>query len=117
MIIRLPFPDPALNPNRSKGKHWAATYKMREQQKQDAFYLARRAMQTQKLNVSDIYLLEIIFNRSDARKTDLDNLLSGAKNLLDGVALGLGINDRQFEPIILRRGREKFPSMVLKIGG
>jgi hypothetical protein len=36
MIVTLPWPDPRLNPNRSKGMHWGSTSHLRTIYKQTA---------------------------------------------------------------------------------
>lgn len=106
MIIKLPFPDAALNPNRKNGKHWGATNALKELTKNTAYYLTKERW-SGKLMFTEPMPLKITFVQSDKRKRDLDNLLSASKASLDGIALALGIDDRLFEPIILMRGYDK----------
>jgi hypothetical protein len=62
------------------------------------------------------YSLEIIFVLGDHARHDRDNLLASCKSLLDGVALALGVDDNDFEPVILRRAYDKgHPSMSIEI--
>lgn len=116
MIIHLPFPNPALNPNRASGNHWAATRKLRLQTKQDGFYAAKEAMQTQKLPAQKQYQMEITYVTADKRRIDRDNLLASSKNTIDGIAMALGIDDNDLDPIIIRRAFGK-PEMIVEITG
>jgi len=43
VIVELPFPDRRLNPNSSKGKHWAATVALRKAARADAALLTKAA--------------------------------------------------------------------------
>lgn len=115
--IVLPYPPKELMPNRKNGNHWAKTHKVKQETMQICFTLTKEAMQGALFPKSDTYPLEIIFMQPDMRKRDLDNLLASAKCSLDSVAQALKIDDRQFEPITVRRGYEKNNScMLIKIG-
>jgi crossover junction endodeoxyribonuclease RusA len=118
MIIELPFPNPALNPNRSKGRHWSTTAGIRKKAKEDAYNLTRLAMIAQKAEKpkGDVPL-SVTFILPDNRSRDRDNLLASCKNALDGVADALGINDAQFEPVTISRSQGKKPgAVILRIG-
>lgn len=86
MKIRLPFPDPALNPNRASGNHWAAQYKLRQQAKEIGYYATKQALQAVKLKPQPTYALNITFVMPDKRRRDRDNLLASSKQVLDGIA-------------------------------
>jgi crossover junction endodeoxyribonuclease RusA len=103
MIINLAFPDPRLNPNRSKGKHWAATVALRKSAREQAFWLAKTACQGVTFPMGMDVPLRIVFVQPDRRQRDRDNLLAAAKPMLDGVADALGINDAQFQPVTISR--------------
>lgn len=107
MIIRLPFPNPDLNPNRASGNHWAAQYKARKSAKEMGYYAAKEALQAAQLPKQATYALNITFVMPDKRRRDRDNLLASSKQLLDGIAQALGIDDNNFEPIVLRRQFDK----------
>ena len=94
-LLVLPFPDAALMPNKSLGKHWAATRPARNKAKSDAFYLTKQAG-WQGRDVSGC--LKITFYCPDRRKRDLDNLVHAMKPALDGVAQAIGIDDSNFKP-------------------
>lgn len=101
IVITLPFPDPRLNPNRSKGLHWGATTAIRKKARLDAYHLTRAATPALK-HEGNIELI-VTFIQPDKRSRDRDNLLSAAKPQLDGVADALGVNDSQFDPVTIKR--------------
>lgn len=116
MKIVLPWPNPKLNPNRSKGMHWASTTALRKTARTDAGYLARQAMSADRGSVGDAastLALSITFVQPDKRARDRDNLLAALKPSLDGVADALGVNDSQFDPITIRREYGPKPGSVL----
>lgn len=118
--ITIPWPSSKLNPNRSKGLHWAATTKLRKDARAGAYYAAIAAMKSQNyafMRDSDI-AISITFVQPDRRARDRDNLLASLKSSIDGIADALGINDSQFDPVILRREYGKKPGEVrIQIGG
>lgn len=103
MTVMLPFPDRRLNPNSSKGKHWAATVALRKSARIDATLLTRAAGKEWRFAPDAEIALTITFIQPDRRARDRDNLLAACKPMLDGVADALGINDSQFEPVTIRR--------------
>lgn len=118
MKIFLPWPDAKLNPNRSKGVHWASTSSLRKQAKNEAFWLTRGALLQNMLIrkeswVDGEFSLSITFVQPDKRARDRDNLLAALKPSLDGVADALGINDSQFDPITIRREYGSKPGSVI----
>ena len=48
--------------------------------------------------------LFMFFHAATNRSFDLDNALASSKAILDGLASGLGINDKQFRPITIDYG-------------
>lgn len=99
--IRLPWPDPALFPNRKSGRHWAATFKQKVSAREGGFWAAKQAAGGAKLLKGRRYPVSIVFEARDKRKRDLDGLLGSLKHSLDGIALALGIDDSQFRPVTL----------------
>lgn len=103
LIVKLPFPDPRLSPNRKNGKSWKATVGVKNAQKEQAAWLTKEALRLagpQNWGKGSIPV-SLLFLTPDRRARDLDNLLASAKTLLDAVAEQLGVNDRQFKPILL----------------
>jgi crossover junction endodeoxyribonuclease RusA len=118
----LPFPNARLNPNRSKGVHWAATSALRKSARTSAYALTRvAALGTPWYDVprskAQTVPLVITFIQPDRRHRDRDNLLAACKPALDGVADALEINDSQFDPVTIRREYGEKPGAVrIEIG-
>jgi crossover junction endodeoxyribonuclease RusA len=123
IVVLLPFPDQRLNPNRSKGHHWAATSALRKSARTNAYTLARvAALGTPWYGVerrkADTVPLTITFVQPDRRHRDRDNLLAACKPALDGLADALEVNDSQFDPVVIRREYGEKPGAVrIEIGG
>lgn len=116
MKIVLPWPDPKLNPNRSKGMHWASTTALRKSARTSAGFLAKQAMHADRGSLpvdGGTVPLTITFVQPDKRARDRDNLLAALKPSLDGVADALGVNDSQFDPITIRREYGARPGHVV----
>jgi crossover junction endodeoxyribonuclease RusA len=94
----LPFPPSELNPN--KRLHWAAKKNIKNNEKEIGFRLASAYRGQIKGDVP----LSLIFHAETKRSYDLDNALASCKAVIDGLASGLGINDKQFRPITIDRG-------------
>jgi crossover junction endodeoxyribonuclease RusA len=122
IVVSLPFPDARLNPNRSKGMHWAATSALRKKARTDAWMLTRAAASATswfgtERRKADTVPLTITFIQPDRRHRDRDNLLAASKPALDGVADALEINDSQFDPVTIRREYGTKPGSVrIEIG-
>ena len=112
MIIELPYPNAELMPNRRLGKHWSATKSAKDSALNTAFYLTKQACMGIKFHDAPI-ALTLTFVQSDKRNRDLDNLLAASKQNLDGVARALGIDDKLFEPITIKRGYNKLQSATI----
>jgi crossover junction endodeoxyribonuclease RusA len=104
--IILPWPDPKLAPNRRLGKHWTSTAVVKVRAKSDGYGYAIEATKANywPFEGQDRIPLHLTFCPPDRRKRDLDNLLSTQKHMLDGIAEGLGFDDRKFCPITLTWG-------------
>ena len=112
MRIDLPFPPAKLNPN---ARHqWTALVKVKEKYGQDCFTLANAARKRAAWvpHKGDIPLT-ITYIVPDRRKRDRDNLLAASKRGLDSVAKALGVDDSQFEPILIRREFGKRPGAMI----
>ena len=112
MIIRLPFPNPSLFPNRKNGKHWTATKTIKAEAREWAEKAAGNAPKTFYDDGKDIPL-SIVFVAPDARHRDLDNCLAAAKPQIDGIADALGVNDKRFKPILLNYIQGDKPGAML----
>jgi crossover junction endodeoxyribonuclease RusA len=118
--VELPFPTSGLMPNRAKGTHWAQTHQARGKAFNDAHVLTFDAMRrhTGKWHPTNGQVpVTLTFHAPDRRKRDLDNLLAACKPMLDGVAAALLMDDREFEPVTLKRGDvKKGGAVVLEVG-
>ena len=117
LTIELPWPSSKLNPNQSKGMHWAGTSALRKKARNDAFWLTRGAMLQNLLERKSLPSgdtpVSIIFVQPDKRRRDRDNLLAACKPALDGLAEALGIDDSNFEPLTISRKYGSKPGLVL----
>lgn len=57
--------------------------------------------------------LELVFHPPTLRPYDLDGLHSRTKSGLDGLCDALGINDRQFRPVLVDMGPKHLGGMVV----
>lgn len=97
--IELPYPDKILRPNSSK--YWKEKMKAKASARELGRYLA--ISYYGKLKKEESLKLEIDFHFKDARRRDLDNLLASLKHHLDGVFIGLGVDDSQVNTIIMNK--------------
>jgi crossover junction endodeoxyribonuclease RusA len=104
--IILPWPDPNLAPNRRLGKHWTSTAASKASARHDGYISAVKVSKGAYWPFVDMERipLHLTFCPPDKRRRDLDNLLSTQKHMLDGIAEGLGFDDRKFCPITLTWG-------------
>ncbi|HEY0842453.1 hypothetical protein [Methylotenera sp.] len=112
MIIELAYPDMSLMPNRKNGRHWGATKGAKDSAFSEAFYRTKMAMTGQKFR-DDKIALTITFVQNDKRHRDLDNLLACVKSKIDGVSRAIGVDDKLFEPITIKRGYNKSQSATV----
>jgi crossover junction endodeoxyribonuclease RusA len=120
LTVELPFPHADLMPNRKNGRHWGQTNASKSKAFGDAYTLAHQAMRgfTGKWHPTNGQVpVTLTFCPPDKRKRDLDNLLAASKSALDGVAAALLMDDREFEPVTLKRGEvRKAGALVVEIG-
>ena len=117
MIVKLPFPDAALFPNRRLGKYWGATVDAKAQARDGAFYLAKAAVGAYKAPAMGNIPVSIVFVPPSGHHRDLDGCLSAAKHALDGVAMALGIDDSRFRPVLIDMAdAEKPGAMIVAVG-
>lgn len=107
-------------PNRKNGKHWSATHAAKVEAWKVGYYLTHQAAQAfngKWQSTAGIVPVTLTFCPPDKRKRDLDNLLAASKAVLDGVAAALLMDDREFEPVTLKRGElVKGGALVLEVG-
>lgn len=102
MIIRLPWPDPKLMPNRKNGTKWVSTSRIKTEQREAAYLCTLAALKTTSDKEWEGNIpLSIVYMPPDKRHRDLDNLLAASKALIDGMAQAMGIDDKRFRPILV----------------
>lgn len=102
LIIRLPFPDKSLMPNKKNGTHWTKTVYCKESQKIEAYACTLDAMQKSgPQEWPENIPLSLVYMMPDKRHRDLDNLLAASKALIDGMAQAMGVDDKRFKPILV----------------
>lgn len=102
LIVRLPWPDPKLMPNRKNGKAWQSTSKVKTEQRLAAYLCTLAALETAGVKEwGEKIPLSLVYMPPDKRHRDLDNLLGGSKALLDGMAQALGVDDSRFRPVLV----------------
>lgn len=116
LILRMPWPDSSLWPNRFSGKHWSTRHKAKVAAREAGFYAVKQAKGAS-LDLSGTIPVSIVFCAPSARRFDLDGALSALKPTLDGIAAGLGIDDSKFRPILIDgRGTGKPGCILIALG-
>lgn len=108
--VTLPWPPKALSAN-SRKQHRYSTDD-RKAYKETCWKLGKEA----KFHATH---LDITFCPPDARRRDTDNLIASIKYGLDGLALAMGVDDQEFNPITARRGKPMPPHgcVIIRDGG
>ncbi len=114
MLIELAYPHKDLMPNRKNGKHWASTVNIKKARLEEAYFVTLERVKP-KIIFTGLIPLRITFVQSDNRSRDLDGLLSAMKSALDGMAKALGVDDKQFDPITVTRGRAEISKTIIEI--
>lgn len=99
MIITLSWPNRLLSPN--DRSHWAKKAPLKAAYRQEGYL---KAKQHALLSPLERHHVTLIFYPPSNRHYDIDNLLACLKSGLDGIADGLGINDKLFRPITIDFG-------------
>lgn len=113
ITIELPLPDSKLSPNRKNGKDWRSTITAKKAAINYGYALALEAAKGKKLVPDNWYSLCIVVYEPTLRSMDIDNRLSSLKHSLDGVCKALGIDDKQFNPVAIRKEYRKGSGGVL----
>lgn len=120
LTITLPFPASELMPNNRLGKNWRTSNEAKKKAYGDAYTLAYQAISQYRgpwYPTSGTVPVTLTFLPPDKRRRDLDNLLAASKSALDGVAAALCMDDREFEPMVIKRGPQAVHgAVVVEIG-
>lgn len=112
MRVELDFPPAELFPNRKNGKHWAVTHSTKQNYRVVSGFVAKEASKGWKYAGGDLQL-DLTFVMPDRRWRDADNCLAAAKAGLDGLADAIGVDDRHFQPITIRRVLGEKPGKLI----
>lgn len=96
-MIELPYPAAALSPN--SRAHWRTIASAKKSHREWARLatLAWRGTDHRPIDAEQIDVLITVYPPKAWRTGDRDNFLSRCKAYLDGIADGLGVNDRVFD--------------------
>lgn len=107
--IILPFPEKVLHPN--SGAHWKAKIEAKESARDYGKYIALKHVG--KFKRDEKLHLTLDFSWVDNRRRDLDNALSSLKHHIDGIFIGLGLDDSQVHSITLNKNHKSEKSEIL----
>lgn len=102
-MIELSWPPIGLFPNQNKGMHWTQKTKLIQKYRHDCFYQLKQ-QKILPISHGNFIPLKITFYPPNNRRFDLDNCLAASKVAIDQLAQILGVDDRQFRPIVLDFG-------------
>ena len=118
VTIELKWPDARLKPN--SRVHHMSLYTAKKEAKEAAAWATRAAIGRNFFvhdGKTDIILKQVA-HPPDNRARDRDNLDSSLKAARDGIALGLGVNDKHFHPTGIEWGENKPGGLiVITVGG
>ena len=95
MIINLRWPPKELSPN--VRRHWAVKAAAARAYKKEAWLRTYAALTGETWITQNRYLLIITFHQPDRRERDMDNMITLLKYGIDGIALAMNVNDKQFD--------------------
>lgn len=112
MIITLSWFNKHLSPN--DRSHWAKKAPIKAAYRNEAYW---KAQKHGVILPPERHHVTIIFCPPNNKPRDIDNCLASLKSGLDGIADGLGINDKYFRPITIDFGEaDKLnPRVVIEI--
>jgi len=100
IVVKLPFPDASLFPNRRNGQHWGKTNDAKVSAHETAFFSTKQ--------VSGGYVppdgfipLSVLFVTPTRHRRDWDGMAGAFKAYQDGMAAALGIDDSRFKPVLV----------------
>lgn len=105
--IRLPWPSRDLHPNARV--HWSKKAKAARAAREDAAWWAKAAG-ARKIKAESI-VATLTFIPPDARRRDLDGMVTSIKSALDGIADIIGVDDSKWL-FVLNREPPKHPGEV-----
>ncbi|NYT25373.1 hypothetical protein H0A73_17370 [Alcaligenaceae bacterium] len=101
ITVTLPWPDPALFPNRKGGQHWATFQAAKARARMDGFMSTKQAVGMSCPAFEGRTPISIVFHAPDRRRRDWDGMAGSIKHHLDGIARALGVDDSIFRPVTI----------------
>lgn len=108
------WPAAALSPNARM--HWAIKARAVKKYRHDSLFEAKYQAPNW-TRPSGKLTLEVEFYPPQRRAYDRDNLLARMKSGIDGVADGLGINDKEFTTMVVKVAEQLGGFVMLRITG
>jgi len=100
LVIELPWPSPALWPNRRD--HWSVKDREAKQAKIDGAWATLKALDGKPAALTiwpdEGISVKLTFHPPSNRRRDRDNAQAAMKHYLDGIAAALNVNDSLFVP-------------------
>lgn len=93
IFVELPFPPKELSPN--SRLHWATVSRAKRKYRSTAGMLSKLA--SRDFKAEGRQRLDFTFYPPQNRAYDRDNLIARMKAAIDGIADGLGVNDKLFD--------------------
>ena len=100
MIVKMPFPDASLFPNRRNGQHWGKTNAAKEIAKDGAYWATKEACAGY-VPPDGFIPLSVLFVTPTRHRRDWDGMAGAFKAYQDGMAAALGIDDSRFKPVLV----------------
>ena len=92
IVFRCPYPPAKLNPNRSKGAHWASVSRERKPYRKACWQECLAAGGRKNLFDGTVFVT-IAFHPPDKRRRDKDNMIAAFKSGQDGIADAIQVDD------------------------
>lgn len=114
MQIDLPYPHKALWPNGRA--HWAVKAREVKRHRTWAHMATLEAMNGKGWGEVPTAIKIIVHAKPKGPMPDKDNCVAAAKSLIDGIADGLGVNDKDFPAPTVEFADERDGRFVIEIG-
>lgn len=99
IIVSLPWPNPKLNPNRSGGRGWRATYSAKASAKRYAYFATIEQIPAaiRGRGFPGPVIVSYRFNPPNLIARDIDNLIASMKSYFDGIKEAIKVDDSEWE--------------------
>jgi crossover junction endodeoxyribonuclease RusA len=116
ILLELGWPAKALNPN--SREHFMTVSRFKKAARDTAFWVTRSAMGLEKFPHNGERIAFIMTaHPPDNRARDDDNFIASMKAARDGIAQGLGVDDKFFDQRLHWAEPSKKPCVVIEVRG